>query len=109
MEDSFLVFNDGTSPGNNTCACMPASSLVGVRLVDAESCNFIFEPVNNQTGKATICLVHFTSGTFKEAMKAVSGALNSNTMVVVGDALNNVFLEYPGGTFKAGVSVDEVA
>ena len=111
MENSLLLFDEGGAyAGVDVAACMPGSSLLGVKLVNASSCLFEFEPANNQSAKRTEITVSFTPGTFKQAMQAIAGALNSDTMVVVADARNNVFLEYPGGSFNGtGLDVDEVA
>ena len=110
MENSLLLFDEGGNQGVDTGACMPGNRLLGVNLVNASSCTFQFAPANNQSTKRTEITVSFTSGTFKQAMQAIAGALNSNTMVVVADARNNVFLNYAGGSFNgAGLDVDEVA
>jgi len=110
MENSLLLFDEGGSQGVDTAACMPGSRLLGVKLLDSNTCYFEFAPANNRSAHRTEVKVNFTDGTFKEAMRAVAGALNSNTMVVVADARNNVFLEYAGGSFNGqSLDVDEVA
>ena len=45
------------------------------------------------------------TGTFKDACKTIAGALNSNTMTVVADEANGVYLE----PFHGTVTVDNVA
>ena len=104
------MFDEGGTQGVDTAACMPGNRFLGAKLLDFNTCYFEFAPANNQSAKRTEIKVNFTNGTFKEAMRAVAGALNSNTMVVVADARNNVFLEYAGGSFNSqGLDVDEVA
>ena len=106
MENSLLLFDEGGAYGAaDVAACMPGNRLLGVKLVNASSCMFEFAPANNRSTHRTEITVSFTSGTFKQAMQAIAGALNSNTMVVVADARNNVFLEYAGGSFN-GTSLD---
>ncbi len=108
MKESLLYFDDGGTAGVDTAVCMPASSFLGVRLVDADSCKIKFRSAGHTAAKVTDIAIDFT-GDFKEATRAIAGALNSNTMTVVGDARNGVFLNYPGGSFKGTVSVDEAS
>ena len=48
------------------------------------------------------------SGKFKDACRAIAGALNSNTMTVVADEANGIYLHYNGGEFSGVVTVDNV-
>ena len=84
-----------------------ASTFLGMELVDANTVKLSFRASVNT---AAIDTIQFDfSGNFKDACRAIAGALNGNTMVVVADEANGIYLKYNGGAFSGEVTVDDVA
>lgn len=84
-----------------------SSTFLGCRLAGAGSVKFNFIERNNNVDKHTSVTVAFT-GAFKDAMQAVAGALNSDTMTVISDDVNGIHLNYPGGSFGTASVDDQV-
>ena len=102
--ESLLFFREDETAAD-TGAIMPASAFLGMGLVDANTVQLDFKATS---GAAKITSVRFDfSGQFKEACRAIAGALNSNTMTIVADEVDGVYLSYPGGTFSGEVVVDD--
>lgn len=104
--ESLLYFAENSTAANSG-AIMPASRFLGMTLIDANTALLTFKDTTN-TAKRTLCTVDFTAGTFKEACQAIAGALNSNTMTVVADEANGIYLKYAGGSFSGVVAVDDI-
>tara|TARA_R110002167_G_scaffold62800_1_gene177242 strand:+ start:52 stop:372 length:321 start_codon:yes stop_codon:yes gene_type:complete len=104
--ESLLYFAEDTGAADSG-AIMPASRFLGMTLVDANTAKLTFKDPTN-TAKRTLCTVDFTAGTFKEACQAIAGSLNSNTMTVVADEVNGIYLSYSGGSFSGVVVVDDI-
>ncbi len=103
--ESLLYFAEDDTAANSG-AIMPASRFLGMTLVDSTNVKLHFASTINTT-KQTTAAFGFTAGTFKEACQAIAGALNSNTMTVVADEANGVYLNYPGGSFNGVVAMDD--
>jgi hypothetical protein len=106
MNESLLFFAEDET-GADKGAIMPASSFLGMELVDANTVKLTFKAATNAAKVATAQFDF--SGTFKDACRAIAGALNSNTMVVVADEANGKYLQYNGGSFSGVVTVDNVS
>ena len=97
-----LYFHDAAA-GADSASMFTAETFLGMELVDADTVKLSFKsPINT----AAIDTVTFDfSGNFKDACRAIAGALNSNTMTVFADALNDEYLGYNGGRFSGTVTV----
>tara|TARA_R100000951_G_C2636967_1_gene179607 strand:- start:1151 stop:1474 length:324 start_codon:yes stop_codon:yes gene_type:complete len=105
MKEGTLYFKTAGT-GTNAALIMPASNLIGVRLSAANRAQFEFRALTG-AAKRTNAQVNFT-GSFEELCKAVAGSLNSNTMTVVADEVNSVFLAFNGGVCTSIQGVDDV-
>jgi|TARA_R100000030_G_C3161856_1_gene100996 hypothetical protein len=106
MTEATLYFRDADSNAADSGALLSASCFLGVHLTGAGTCQFDFKTGDNTAKVTSIESVTFT-GAFKDLCRAIAGALNSNTMTVVGDHTNGVFLSYPGGAVTAIGNVDD--
>tara|TARA_R100000541_G_C1887586_1_gene83179 strand:+ start:69 stop:380 length:312 start_codon:yes stop_codon:yes gene_type:complete len=101
IKESLLYFAEDTTTSDSG-GLFSASSFLGMEVASASTCKLTFKAATNVAGVATV-VVSF-SGTFKDACKTIAGALNSNTMTVVADEANGVYLLPFFGT----VTVDNV-
>jgi hypothetical protein len=102
IKESLLYFAEDQVTGGDTGGLFSASSFLGMEVASASTCKLTFKAATNAAAVATV-VVSF-SGTFKDACKTIAGALNSNTMTVVADEANGVYLLPFFGT----VTVDNV-
>tara|TARA_Y100001973_G_C5169926_1_gene318424 strand:- start:1178 stop:1498 length:321 start_codon:yes stop_codon:yes gene_type:complete len=105
MNKSLLYFAEDATTADSG-AIMPADSFLAMELVDANTVILKFKAATNAAGIASVQFDF--SGTFKDACRAIAGALNSNTMTVVADEANGKYLSYNGGRFSGVVTVDNV-
>tara|TARA_R100001443_G_scaffold116950_1_gene139234 strand:- start:2018 stop:2338 length:321 start_codon:yes stop_codon:yes gene_type:complete len=105
MNKSLLYFAEDATTADSG-AIMPADSFLSMELASASSVVLKFKAATNAAGHASVTIPF--SGQFKDACRAIAGALNSNTMTVVADEANGVYLSYNGGTFSGAVTVDNV-
>ena len=105
MNKSLLYFAEDETAAD-TGVALAADSFLAMELVDANTVILKFKATNN-TAAMTTAQFDF-SGTFKDACRAIAGALNSNTMTVVADEANGKYLSYNGGEFSGVVVVDDV-
>ncbi len=101
IKESLLYFAEDTTTSDSGGA-YSASAFLGMEVASANTAKLTFKAATNAAAVATV-IVSFT-GTFKDACKTIAGALNSNTMTVVADEANGVYL-YP---FYGTVTVDNV-
>lgn len=105
INESLLYFAEDTTAADSA-ALYSASSFLGMELASATTVKLTFKAATNAAAIAT-AVFSFT-GKFKDACRAIAGALNSNTMTVVADETNGVYLKYNGGSFFGVVTVDNV-
>ena len=106
VHEAMLYFAEDASSGVDTAACYPASTFMGMELATATRVKLTFRAA---TGAGAISTVAVTfSGKFADACRAIAGALNSNTMTVVADEANDIYMNYNGGEFSGVVAVDDV-
>ena len=103
--EALLYFAEDEVGAVDTAGTYPASTFLGMELVDADSVMLTFRTATNAAKMANITMDF--SGNFKDACRAIAGALNSNTMTVVADEANGVYLNYPGGSFNGVVAMDD--
>ena len=102
--EAMLYFAEDTTAGDSA-GMYPASTFLGMEVVDADTVKLSFTASINT---AAVDTVQFDfSGNFKEACRAIAGALNGNTMVVVADEANSVYMRYNGGSFSGVVTVNQ--
>ena len=106
MTEATLYFKDVDTDAADSGALLPMSAFLGVHLTAAGTARFDFKVGDNSAAMTSITGVTFT-GAFKDLCRAIAGALNSNTMTVVGDHENSVFLSYPGGRVTAVANIDD--
>ena len=104
--EAMLYFSEDVNSGVDTAAVYPASTFLGMELVDANTVKLTFRAATNAAAISTVTFDF--SGNFKDACRAIAGALNGNTMVVVADEANGIYLKYNGGAFSGVVTVDDV-
>ena len=103
--EAMLYFAEDTTT-TDSAGMYAASTFLGMELVDANTVKLSFRASVNT---AAIDTIQFDfSGNFKDACRAIAGALNGNTMVVVADEANGIYLKYNGGAFSGEVTVDDV-
>jgi hypothetical protein len=105
--EAMLYFAEDEVGAVDTAGMYPASTFLGMELVDADSVMLTFRAATNAAKMARIT-VDF-SGNFKDACRAIASALNSNTMTVVADEANGIYMRYSGGSFSGVVVVDDVS
>lgn len=105
MKEGTLYFKTAGT-GANAALLMPASNLLGVRMSAANRAQLEFRATNGNV-KRTNAQVNYT-GSFEELCKAISGALNSNTMTVVADEVDGVFLAFNGGVCTGIQGIDDL-
>ena len=105
MNESLLFFAEDET-GADKGAIMPASSFLGMELVDANTVKLTFKAATNAAKVATAQFDF--SGTFKDACRAIAGALNSNTMTIVADDRTSTYLSFAGGVCTSIHGVDDL-
>lgn len=105
MKEGTLYFKTAAT-GSNAALIMPASNLLGIRLSAENRAQFEFRALTG-VAKRTNAQVNFT-GSFEELCKAIAGSLNSNTMTVVADEVDSVFLAFNGGAFTSIEGIDDL-
>ena len=102
--EAMLYFAEDTT-STDSAGMYPASTFLGMELTAADRVKLTFRASINT---AAIDTVEFDfSGNFKDACRAIAGALNGNTMVVVADEANSIYLKYNGGSFFGTVTVTQ--
>ena len=105
IKESLLYFAEDTT-SSDSAGLYSASSFLGMEVTGATTCVLTFKAATNAAAIATVTLTF--SGNFKDACRGIAGALNSNTMTVVADEANGVYMSYNGGEFSGTVTVDNV-
>jgi len=105
IKESLLYFAEDTTT-SDSAGLYSASSFLGMELASSSTVKLTFKAATNAAAIATVIFTF--SGKFKDACRAIAGALNSNTMTVVADEANGIYLHYNGGSFSGVVTVDNV-
>tara|TARA_B100000287_G_scaffold167165_1_gene157716 strand:+ start:1530 stop:1850 length:321 start_codon:yes stop_codon:yes gene_type:complete len=101
-KESTLYFAEDTT-GADSASSYSASEFLGMEPASASSAALYFKAPTNAAAVDTVTL-NF-KGRFVNACKAIAGALNSNTMTVVADEANKVYMTFEGGAFEGEVTV----
>jgi len=102
--EAMLYFAEDTTAGDSA-GTYPASTFLGMELVDADTVKLSFRASINTAAIDTVTFDF--GGNFKDACRAIAGALNGNTMFVVADEANGVYMRYNGGSFSGVVTVTQ--